>query len=178
MEVRSTDKTKAVFREQNDQEIPERNRTYLFAKRCFDFVSSLVASFLLLIPVAIIAAVIVLKDWGSPFYVHKRLGQNGKEINVLKFRSMRKDADNLEDMLTPEQLDRYKKEYKLDDDPRLIGYQKPGDGASCFGAALRRTSMDELPQIFWNICIKGNMSVVGPRPILPDELQENYTPDE
>ena len=91
---------------------------------------------------------------------------------------MKKGADNLEKMLTPEQLEIYKKEYKLDDDPRLIGYKKEGDGTKCFGAKIRSTSIDELPQILFNICILGNMSVVGPRPILEDELHENYSPEE
>ena len=87
---------------------------------------------------------------------------------------MKKGADNLEAMLTPEQLEEYKKEYKLDDDPRLIGYRKPGDGKKCFGAVIRSLSIDELPQIIFNICILGNMSVIGPRPILDSELTENY----
>jgi lipopolysaccharide/colanic/teichoic acid biosynthesis glycosyltransferase len=103
---------------------------------------------------------------------------NGEEIGVLKFRSMCTGADHLENMLTPEQQENYKKEFKLEDDPRLIGYRKPGDGKTCFGAIIRRMSIDELPQIPWNICIKRNMSVVGPRPILREELEANYTPEE
>ena len=151
---------------------------YRIVKRVFDFVSSLCLGVLLLIPMAIIALVIVVKDPGNPFYLHKRIGQGGKEIVVLKFRSMRKNADCLESMLTPEQLERYLKEYKLDDDPRLIGYTNSANCRKCFGAFIRRTSLDELPQIVWNICLKGDMSVVGPRPILPDELEKNYTPEE
>ena len=146
-----------------------------FFKRCFDFISSFFVSILLLCPMIVIALLIMIKDFGSPFYMQKRVGQNGKEIGVLKFRSMRKNADHLEEMLTAEQLEQYKKEYKLDDDPRLIGYKKAGDGKECFGAFIRHTSIDELPQIFWNICLKGNMSVVGPRPVLQDELEANYT---
>lgn len=88
---------------------------------------------------------------------------------------MKKGADNLEKMLTPEQLEEYHKEYKLKDDPRLIGYKKTGDGLKCFGAVIRRLSLDELPQILINILLLGNLSVVGPRPILEDEMNENYT---
>lgn len=152
--------------------------SYLVVKRCFDFLSSLVVSVVLLIPLAGLALLVVVKDFGNPFYVQKRVGQNGKELHVAKLRSMKKGADHLEDMLTPEQLEEYHREYKLNDDPRLIGYKKPGDSGKCFGGFIRKASLDELPQIVWNICIKGNMSVVGPRPILQDELEENYTPEE
>lgn len=149
--------------------------TYRIAKRAFDFLSSLVISVVLIIPIIIIAAVISMKDHGSPFYKQRRVGKDGKPLYIYKFRSMRKGADNLEDMLTPEQLEAYKKEYKLDDDPRLIGYKKAGDGTKCFGAKIRSMSIDELPQILFNICILGNMSVIGPRPILESELTENYS---
>ncbi len=151
---------------------------YYIVKRLFDFVSSLLLGIVILIPVLVIAVIILCKDFGNPFYKHKRVGQNGKTLYVYKFRSMRKGADNLEEMLTPEQLELYKKEYKLDDDPRQIGYKKEGDGEKCFGARLRSSSVDELPQIIFNICLLGNMSVVGPRPILEEELEKNYSPEE
>ncbi len=151
---------------------------YDFFKRAFDIFATFIASIILLIPMLIIGIIIVIKDHGSPFYMQRRVGKNYSNIGILKFRSMKKGADNLEKMLTPEQLAEYKKEYKLKDDPRLIGYKNPGDGSKCFGASIRRMSMDELPQIFWNILIKGNMSIVGPRPILKSELEENYSPEE
>lgn len=118
----------------------------------------------------------MIKDPGNPFYIQTRVGKGGKPLRILKFRSMRKNADRLEDMLTPEQLEEYKKEYKLDDDPRLIGYKKAGDGKTCFGGRIRQLSIDELPQIPFNILIKGDMSIVGPRPILREELEKYYTP--
>ena len=164
--------------------IEERDNGYrmtkgeLFARRCFDLVCSLCAGILFFIPMLVIAAIIMMKDPGNPFYMHRRVGRNGESIGVLKFRSMKLGADNLEKTLTAEQLKEYKQEYKLKDDPRLIGYKHPGDGEKCFGAALRRTSIDELPQIVYNIFWKGNMSVVGPRPILEDELKENYTDEQ
>ncbi len=157
---------------------PKVSHWYLFCKRCFDFVASLLASIVLLLPMVVIGLLVVLKNFGSPFYVQKRVGKGGKLIRVYKFRSMKKNADHLEEMLTPEQLEEYHTEYKLVDDPRLLGYKKAGDGSRCFGAVIRKTSLDELPQIFFNILVRGNMSVVGPRPILPDELEENYTPQE
>lgn len=151
---------------------------YDFFKRAFDVVSSFCVSLILLLPIIIISAIIVAKDGWSPFYQHKRVGRSGKVLPVYKFRSMKRGSDRLEEVLTPEQLAEYKKEYKLKDDPRLIGYKNPGDGDKCFGAKLRRLSLDELPQIMMNILIKGDMSVVGPRPIIQSELEENYTPEE
>ena len=158
-----------------DYSIKEKSIVYLGIKRVFDFVASLIVGLFLLVPMAIIAIIIMCKDFGNPFYVQKRVGQNGKMLKIYKFRSMKKGADNLEKMLTPEQLEEYKKEYKLDDDPRLIGYKKSGDSKTCFGGLIRRLSIDELPQILFNICLLGDMSVVGPRPILKSELEENYS---
>ena len=91
---------------------------------------------------------------------------------------MKRHADNLEDMLTPKELELYRTEYKLNNDPRLIGFRKDRDCHTCFGSILRRTSVDELPQLWWNVLLCGNMSLVGPRPILQDELQQHYTPEE
>ena len=91
---------------------------------------------------------------------------------------MKKGSDRPEDILDERQMREYQKEYKLDDDPRLIGWKKPGDGSSCFGARLRRSSLDELPQILFNVLLTGKMSMVGPRPILRQELEENYTREE
>lgn len=150
---------------------------YDFFKRGFDIICSFFASIILLIPMIIISIIISVKDSGNPFYLHKRVGKDNRDLYVWKFRSMKNGADNLEKMLTPEQLAEYKREYKLKDDPRLIGYKKAGDGRKCFGSRLRVLSIDELPQIPFNI-LKGNMSIVGPRPILRSELEENYTPEE
>ena len=170
--------TAVLEREKQKWDIPKQKKGYLICKRCFDFISSFCVSIILLMPLAVLCLMVMIKDPGNPFYMQKRVGKDGKELGVLKLRSMRKGADHLEEMLTPEQLAQYKKEYKLDDDPRLIGYKKTGDAEKCFGGMIRRTSLDELPQILWNICIKGNMSVVGPRPVLRDELMKNYTAQE
>ena len=82
-------------------------------------------------------------------------------------RSMVKDEVDLKTVLTPEQYEQYQTEYKIDNDPRLIPYG--------IGSFIRKTSIDELPQIFYNICMKGNMSVIGPRPVIESELYEKYT---
>lgn len=148
------------------------------AKRALDIVLSLLLGILSLIPMGILAAVIVCKDGGSPFYAQSRVGQNGQEFKLIKLRSMKKGSDRPEDILDERQMREYQKEYKLDDDPRLIGWKKPGDGSCCFGARLRRSSLDELPQILFNVLLTGKMSMVGPRPILRQELEENYTREE
>lgn len=176
-EIKTIESVSTVLPEREEAEFTPKP-FYDFVKRIFDIAASLIASVILLIPTGIIALTIYLKDRGSPFYRHKRLGKGRKEYYVWKFRSMKTGADNLEQMLTPQQLAEYKKEYKLKNDPRLIGYKETGDGKQCFGAMIRRMSIDEIPQIFFNILIKGNMSIVGPRPILKSELEENYTPKE
>ncbi|WP_298022591.1 sugar transferase [uncultured Dysosmobacter sp.] len=156
----------------------KRKTIYELFKRCADIVLALLGSIVLLIPIAVIAVLIVCKDPGNPFYVHTRIGKGHKPIRVMKLRTMCRGADRLEEMLTPEQLVEYRREYKIHDDPRLIGWKKPGDGNRCFGARLRQTSLDEIMQIPYNILLKGNMSFVGPRPIMEDELKKNYTPEQ
>ena len=143
---------------------------YEIPKRIFDFLSSLIISVLMIFPCIIIAAVIFITDPGNPFYVQQRVGRYGKPIKIVKFRSMIKNADNLEDVLTPEQYEDYLKEFKLDNDPRLLPHN--------VGKYIRKLSIDELPQILFNICIKGDMSVVGPRPILQEEIDLNYSEEE
>lgn len=146
------------------------HRCYEVIKCIFDIVSSFIASVILIIPCIIIAAVIFMADPGNPFYVQERVGKDGKTIKMIKFRSMIKKADDLKKSLTPEQYKQYMEEFKINDDPRLLPYG--------IGYILRRLSIDELPQIFYNVLIKHNMSVVGPRPILAEELELNYTPSE
>lgn len=138
---------------------------YLFIKRTFDIISSglflLIFSWLYLI----LAIAVKCSDGGSVFYRHKRVGKNGKTIYIPKFRSMKKNADKLEDMLTPEQLEQYKREYKIDNDPRITK----------IGNFLRKTSLDELPNV-WAI-FKGDISVIGPRPLMQSEIEEKYGED-
>jgi len=132
---------------------------YECLKRCFDFVVSLLAVVILSPVLLIISLAIVAEDRGPVLYRAKRVGRYGKPITVYKFRSMRLHADNLEDMLSPEELEEYRKNYKLDHDPRITRV----------GAFLRKTSLDELPQLF-NI-LAGTLSLVGPRPVLQEETE-------
>ncbi len=132
---------------------------YKFIKRLFDIILSLVLIIILLPLFIIISLVNMITLKASPFYVHKRIGKNGKTIGILKFRSMVKNADELIASFTPEQKKEWKENFKLKDDPRITK----------FGRVLRVSSLDELPQLF-NILI-GDMSFVGPRPVVEKELE-------
>lgn len=142
-------------------------------QRIFDIVLALPLCLLLLPLALILLLLLLLRSPGNPFYLQQRVGRGGRPVGVLKFRTMRQGAS-----LTEAEQAEYLREYKLDDDSRLIGYRRTGDGKRCFGAILRRTSLDELPQLYWNVLLRGNMSLVGPRPILAEELTANYTPEE
>lgn len=132
-----------------------KNKTvYKFFKRLFDIVVSAVLLLMLWPVFAIIAIVIKIEDDGP--VIHRRLceGQNNTKYMMYKFRTMYVDSDNLEKYMTKEQIIQYKKECKLENDPRITRV----------GKFLRRSSLDELPQII-NI-FHGWMSFVGPRPIV------------
>jgi len=130
---------------------------YLLVKRILDILISL-AALIVLSPLLLVLAVLVtISDGGNPFYSHLRVGKNGKRIKVFKFRSMRLDADDLESVLSPEQLEQYRREFKIKDDPRITK----------IGEFLRKTSLDELPQLL-NV-LEGSLSLIGPRPIVEEE---------
>lgn len=149
--------------------IPQRKvgRFYFAVKRLFDVVASSLA-IVVLSPVLCAAALAVkLTSRGPVLFRDKRVGQNGKIIDVLKFRSMYIDSEsNPTKYLSPAQMVEWKRERKVKNDPRITKV----------GRFLRKTSIDELPQLF-NIWI-GNMSVVGPRPVTKREIEENFTPAE
>lgn len=107
---------------------------------------------------AALAIMIVLDSKGSPIYVQNRIGLNKRHIRLYKFRSMLSNADALKSNFTPEQLAEWQQNFRLEHDPRITK----------MGAFLRRTGLDELPQLL-NI-FKGEMSFVGPRPIVEEEL--------
>lgn len=134
--------------------------SFKFLKRTADIVISLIG-LILLFPVFLILALVVLTADGGPvFFKQQRLGQGGKLFWMYKFRSMRKDAEKaLQELLErdPAAKKEFEETYKLKNDPRLIR----------FGSVMRKTSLDELPQLI-NVLI-GNMSIVGPRPIVEPE---------
>ncbi len=140
-----------------EQTIKSKKLIYCFTKRCIDLLLSLLVMPIYLIIYILIAAAVKITDGGSVLYKSARIGKDGKPFYMYKFRTMKVNADKLEDFLTPEELEKYKKEYKLENDPRVTG----------IGNILRKTSLDELPQIL-NV-IKNDMSLIGPRPILDEE---------
>lgn len=132
---------------------------YECIKRIFDVLVSFIALVVLSPVLLIISAAIYLEDRGPVLYKAQRVGRGGKPITVYKFRSMKLNADRLEDMLTPQELVEYHRNYKLRHDPRVTKV----------GAILRKTSLDELPQLL-NI-FAGQLSMVGPRPVLQEETE-------
>lgn len=143
----------------------QKHGVYFFFKRLFDILLSAMA-LLLLWPVMLVLALLVRRDGGKAFYAQQRVGKDGKPFHLYKFRSMKPNAERLEDFLTPEELAEYRKEYKLLHDPRITP----------LGHVLRKSSLDELPQLV-NI-LRGDMSIVGPRPLLEAEIKGNYTEEE
>ena len=133
---------------------------YKIVKRCFDFILSLLLSIIAFPFFLIIAILIKFDSKGPVFFINNRVGKNGKRLPLLKFRTM---VDGAEDMIkdfTPEQKKEWEENYKLEHDPRITKV----------GRFLRKTSIDELPQLY-NILV-GQLSFVGPRPVTTDELEK------
>ena len=137
---------------------------YLIIKRLFDIIFGILG-IVVLVPVSFIVFIfnVLNKDYSSIFYTHTRIGKDGKEFKLYKFRSMVPNADEvLKEILKQK---KYKKEWdknqKLENDPRITK----------IGKILRKTSLDELPQ-FINV-LKGDMSLIGPRPLVKGELDEH-----
>lgn len=148
----------------NEQErsVQSDMNLYMIVKRIFDIVISLSALIFLTPVFAVIAVLIYHEDHGKIFYTSNRVGLNGRIFRIYKFRSMKMNADNLEDTLNENEIEQYFKEFKIVNDPRITR----------IGRVLRKTSLDEIPQ-FFNI-LKGDMSLIGPRPILKSELNKYY----
>lgn len=135
-----------------------RRYIYRFLKRTFDIIVSLIGS-IICVPVFIIISIIIKIDSKGPtFFRHKRIGYKGKPIEILKFRTMVKDAEDRIKDFTPEQAAEWKEQYKLENDPRLTKV----------GKILRKTSIDELPQVL--DILTGKLSFIGPRPITEEEF--------
>lgn len=137
---------------------------YFFIKRLFDITVGILG-IILLLPVSLIIKIlnILSGDFSPIFYSHIRIGKNGKEFKLYKYRSMVPDADKvLKELLKKkEYANEWKKNQKFTNDPRITK----------IGKILRKTSLDELPQ-FINVLL-GDMSLIGPRPLLKGELQKH-----
>jgi undecaprenyl-phosphate galactose phosphotransferase len=134
-------------------------------KRLFDLTLSVLMLSILLPTILIIGVLIKLDSRGPIFYTQERVGKNGKKFKVIKFRSMYTNADELlKEFLekNPKLREEFETFRKLKNDPRVTKV----------GKFLRKTSLDELPQIF-NV-LKGEMSLVGPRPVTKEEIDKYY----
>lgn len=140
--------------------IPMNSLTYRITKRIFDIAVSAIALILLSPAMLLICLLIKLDSKGPVFFVHKRHGKNGKPLYLIKFRTMCVNAQEMIASFTPEQRAEWEANFKLVDDPRITR----------MGKILRKTSLDELPQLI-NI-LRGDMSIVGPRPVITDELEK------
>ncbi len=134
--------------------------SYRIVKRVLDVILSIVASIVVLPFMIIIAIIIKFDSKGPVFFVHNRIGHNGRPLPLYKFRSMRINAESEITDFTPEQQSEWKDNFKLDNDPRITRV----------GQFLRKTSLDELPQLYNIIC--GDLSIVGPRPVIAEELEK------
>lgn len=134
---------------------------HLPTKRIFDILFSIFILILFSPLFLLIAVLIRLSSKGPAIYSHERIGRGGKPFRCYKFRTMYLDAEHrLQKLLIdhPEVKEEWQKSRKLKNDPRIIS----------IGRFLRRTSLDELPQ-FWN-ALKGDLSIVGPRPVVEEEM--------
>jgi Undecaprenyl-phosphate galactose phosphotransferase WbaP len=135
------------------------SRARLF-KRVFDLMVVALLGLLALVPGVLIALAIAIDSRGPVFFAHRRVGKARRSFRLWKFRSMVGDADALLERYLrqhPERASEWDRTHKLKDDPRVTRV----------GRFLRKTSLDELPQL-WNV-LRGDMSMVGPRPIVAAE---------
>ncbi len=143
---------------------PAGGKFYEFSKRAFDIVASACALTVLAVPIGVIALVIYLDDKGNPFFSQVRLTKDGKPFKMYKLRTMCMDAEKrFKEVQKDNQTDGLA--FKNDHDPRITRV----------GGFLRRSSLDELPQLY-NV-LQGHMSLIGPRPPLPREVVL-YTPEQ
>lgn len=138
-----------------------KDLAYRFIKRSFDICFSAGVLTFLFVPGVLLGTAVAIESPGGPLFRQTRIGKNGKEIRIFKFRSMYADAhDKPEKYLDDAQMTQWMREQKVDDDPRITK----------LGKFIRKTSLDEVPQ-FINV-LTGDMSVIGPRPVTLEETYE------
>lgn len=137
----------------------ETKRRYCFFKRMMDIICSLIG-LIALVPIFLIVAVAIkIESKGPIVFIQKRVGKDGKTFGIYKFRSMVVNAEELKDKLS-DKNEISGPMFKMKEDPRVTKV----------GKFIRKTSIDELPQLI-NV-LRGEMSLVGPRPSLPDEVMK------
>lgn len=146
--------------ERRGASIPKYSLPYRFIKRSFDIAASALALLLLSPLMLVLCLLIRLDSKGPAFFIHRRYGKDGRPLHMLKFRTMYTNAQEMMEDFTPEQKREWTENFKLTDDPRITR----------IGKFLRKTSMDELPQLI-NV-LRGEMSLVGPRPVVEEELKK------
>ena len=143
----------------NEEQSHLKNSIYEFVKRIGDIVLSLLG-IIATSPIMIIVSIIIkLEDGGEIIFSQERVGKDGKLFRMYKFRSMKPNAEEIKEKLMNKN-EMSGPMFKIKDDPRITK----------IGRFIRRTSIDELPQLL-NV-LKGEMSIVGPRPSLPHEVEE------
>lgn len=156
------DKVDERTRKKLDELIDKSYENYWMKKRTFDiFFATIILIMLLPIMIVVALAIVIDDPTAGPFYKQKRCGRHGEEFYMYKFRTMRKDADKMKAALA-EHNEMDGPVFKIKDDPRITRV----------GKFLRKVSLDELMQ-FFNV-FRGDMTLVGPRPPLPEEVA-NYT---
>ena len=144
---------------ENIEENNEKLKFYEIYKRIIDIIGAGSGLILLSPVIAIVACAVKFTSKGPIFFSQKRVRKNGKIFNIYKFRSMVVNAEELKEKLA-HQNEMSGPMFKMKDDPRVTKV----------GKFIRKTSLDELPQL-WNV-LKGDMSLVGPRPSLPKEVKQ------
>lgn len=142
------------------KKVTQKNIYSKYIKRVCDIIISSIALIILSPLFLIIGILIKIESKGPVFFLHERVGKNGKSIKIYKFRTMVKNAEELFQKFSLEQINEFERNFKLQNDPRVTK----------MGRMLRKSSIDELPQLL-NI-LKGELSLIEPRPVIKEELEK------
>ena len=149
----------AVSEEEHVAETAGNGLVYRFVKRAFDIAFSLCVVVVGLVPITLLLLIIRLESPGSPIYRQERVGYRGQPLRIFKLRTMVADSDDVEKHLSPEQLDQWRRERKVDGDPRVTKV----------GRFLRKTSLDELPQFLNVLAGQIPLRILKTRPEFSEE---------
>lgn len=158
--IQNVEIEKVLTLKKKSKKMIRKGNWYIILKRIIDIILSIIAIIILAPIFVIVATAIKIDSKGPVIFKHKRIGKDGKIIYIYKFRTMVQNAEDLIKSFTPQQQKEFKENYKLTNDPRITRV----------GKFLRKTSIDELPQII-NI-LKGDLAIIGPRPVIKEELEK------